>query len=91
MKKIHSATFRGKRWYMLKRKPYNADGICHHPKTVHRGMWIPQEGKTVENLDTILHEGIHACHFDLDEDSVKETARDVARLLWRLGWRKCID
>jgi hypothetical protein len=39
-------------------------------------------------LDTILHELLHACQPDLAEDTVDETATDVARILWRLGYRR---
>jgi len=31
-------------------------------------------------------ESLHACT-ELDEDAVDETAADISRLLWRLGWR----
>lgn len=42
-------------------------------------------------LDTILHELLHACQPDLAEDTVDETATDIARILWRLGYRRTIS
>ena len=39
-------------------------------------------------LDTIIHELIHACQPDLAEDTVERTATDVARVLFRLGYRR---
>ena len=39
-------------------------------------------------LDTLIHEGLHACLWDLDDDAVGASASDIARLLWRLGYRK---
>ena len=39
-------------------------------------------------LDTLIHEGLHATLWDLDDDAVHATASDIARLLWRLGYRK---
>ena len=62
-------------------------GLCvYHQKT----LWIPVEGYTKENLDTILHEALHGCT-ELDENAVRETAESLADLLWRLGWRKAGD
>lgn len=44
-------------------------------------------GKT--ELDSIIHECLHASAFDvLDEYFVQEAASDIARLLWKLGYRK---
>jgi len=83
---LKSHTFRGKR-YLIETGPI--DGLC-----------IPPDGKTdcaiyltssIQNkrrcLETILHEALHACSFDTGEQVVTETARDIARLLWRMGWR----
>jgi hypothetical protein len=39
-------------------------------------------------LDTIIHELLHACQPDLAEDTVEQTATDVARVLFRLGYRR---
>ena len=40
-------------------------------------------------LETMLHEGIHACDKNdkLTETEVEKMARDLARFLWRAGWR----
>jgi len=51
-------------------------------------MNIPVHGEALKDLDTIVHESLHACLWDLDEEAVAESAADVARLLWRVGWRK---
>jgi len=32
-------------------------------------------------LDLVIHESLHACLWDLDEEAVTETAWDIARLL----------
>lgn len=41
-----------------------------------------------ETLDTIIHEALHASLPLLDEVAVHETANDLSRLLWRLGYRR---
>lgn len=39
-------------------------------------------------LDTLIHELLHACQPDLAEETVTETATDIARVLFRLGYRR---
>jgi len=39
-------------------------------------------------LDTVIHEILHAAYPDLEEDAVGQTAEALAKVLWRLGWRK---
>jgi len=44
-----------------------------------------------DRLDTVLHEALHAIRPELDETAVDATARDISRLLWRLGYRRVQD
>ena len=64
-------------------------GSCDPPefkgKKVKISTKVPK-GET--ELDTIIHEVMHACYFDLAEEAVDESASDLARILWRLGYRK---
>lgn len=39
-------------------------------------------------LDTIIHEALHASRPELAEEAVTQTATDVARLLWKIGYRQ---
>ena len=39
-------------------------------------------------LETLIHECLHACLPDLNEDRVHGTARDIGRVLWRAGYRR---
>ena len=41
-----------------------------------------------ETLTTYVHEALHACFGDLDEDSVERSAVDIARFLQRLGYER---
>lgn len=41
-----------------------------------------------QRLQVLLDEGIHACLFDLDNEVVQEISEDLARFLWRDGWRR---
>lgn len=38
-------------------------------------------------LEIELHEALHACFPQTSEESVTEAARDMARILWTLGYR----
>ena len=48
------------------------------------GTWQGEQ----DTLDTIIHEAIHCSRPELDEAAVDATARDLSRLLWRLGYRR---
>lgn len=39
-------------------------------------------------LITIIHEVLHACDKFKDEEWVDQSSRDIASILWKLGWRK---
>lgn len=60
-------------------------GECDYDKKTIR---IPVEGDTLDELDCIIHESIHACIPTLAEDPVETSATSIAKLLWKLGWRK---
>jgi hypothetical protein len=51
------------------------------------GTWQAES----DRLDTVIHEAIHAIRPELDESAVDSTARDISRLLWRLGYRRVQD
>lgn len=37
-------------------------------------------------LDVIIHEMLHACFWDVAEEGVEESACDIAKILWNLGY-----
>ena len=59
--------------------PGHADG-----RIIRIGTWQSEE----EQLDSIIHEALHASLPLLDEAAVHATANDLSRLLWRLGYRR---
>jgi len=85
-KPIRSHLFRGHRWRIhdyTELPPNDLGEVRYWCKKV----FIPTEGELLGDLDIIIHEGLHVCT-ELEEDAVDETATSIARLLWRLGWRK---
>ncbi len=88
---IKTHRFRGHRWWIEddQQLPSGQFGevVYGIPGITHATMRVPIDGDGQHDLDTVIHEALHACT-DLSEDAVTETATDIARFLWRLGWRK---
>jgi hypothetical protein len=63
-------------------------GECDFEKKV---LKIPYDGDTMGEMDAIIHGALHACFPFLMDDEIERSATDVARLLWRLDWRKSPD
>ena len=85
---IKQATIRGRRWRVVDSAPMKIPelGYCTNPD-LDRELAIPVHGDTMEELDVIIHEIIHACFFDMSEEAVDESASSIATVLWKLGWR----
>jgi hypothetical protein len=43
---------------------------------------------TRAGLETVCHEAMHALYPTTTEDKISRSARDLARLLWQLGYRR---
>ena len=93
MSKVKTHRFRGHRWWIEDDQslPSGQFGECVYgiPGITHPTLRIPVDGDGQHDLDTCIHEALHACT-EMDEKSVTETATDIARLLWRLNWRKVV-
>ena len=63
-------------------------GTIEAPNIKGKRIFIREELKEKDELDTVLHECLHAADWWKDEEWVDEVAEDIARILWRLGWRK---
>lgn len=63
-----------------------AIGECDPPSRAHKAIRIRRRLRGQERLDTIIHELLHAGHWDLKEDAVNELASDIARVLTQLGY-----
>lgn len=69
----------------------DAHGTCKRRNMADgsKGGLIRIDGATTEQkrMETEIHEMLHACLWDTDEAAVTETARDIARVLWKIGYR----
>ena len=63
-------------------------GDIDHPKIPGKAIQVDQDLRGERELEITLHEALHACVWALDDEIVTEAAEGLARLLWRLGYRK---
>ena len=69
--------------------PEEVRGDCDDPATKNKRIRISNKLPPREELEVIIHECLHACDWHKDEESwIEPVADDIARLLWKLGWRK---
>ena len=68
----------------FERLPSDTDGLCDY---YGRKIKIRKTLRAERQLEVIIHECLHAAHWDLDETAITETAEDLARVLWRLGYK----
>lgn len=79
-------TFRSRRWRYSRPRLRGKRGSCDSPSTPRKQILVSSHLHGIEELEINLHEFIHAALWDLDEEAVDETASDLARALWRLGY-----
>lgn len=63
------------------------DGDCSNPTFPDRVIRYYVGLKGERRLDVLIHEMLHACFWDVREEGIEEAASDVARVLWRIGYR----
>ena len=79
---------RGKYWSIVRAiLPRSTLGLCEWSSRKIT-ISIARKVRGELELDTTIHELIHACQPDLAEDTVEEVASDIARVLWRMGYRR---
>lgn len=84
-------TILGKRW-RLREVPNLANrGDCDPPDKPNKEIRIWQGCKGEERLEVLVHECIHASHWPLSEEYVAKFAEDLARILYRLGYRQEVE
>jgi hypothetical protein len=83
------ATLRGKRYKVRRcRMPTDALGWCDPPDHPGKEIRICHTLKGEKELDVTIHELLHACFWDMDETAINDSATDIARVLWRMGYRR---
>jgi hypothetical protein len=79
--------FDKKRYRLIDQSKCSEDiqGYCNYR---YKEIAIPLEGDTKNDLDTIVHESLHACFPHISEKNVWAASGSITSLLWRLGWRQ---
>ena len=80
---------RGHSWALVfvDRLPSGAAGEMDPVGVPRKEVRVAVQQSSLDVLDTLLHELLHAAFPDLSEESVTEGATDIARVLQRLGVR----
>jgi hypothetical protein len=66
----------------------NCAGYCDPPTGNDRPcLHVGTNITTKKGLEDLFHEMLHACHWRGHEGKVEQTAKDMASLVWRLGFR----
>lgn len=89
MKKL-CAIIMGKRWNVCFTPLRKVRGYCQSPDTPNKKLCVDSRLRGEERLEVIIHEAKHAGGWFRSEEFVTQEAKDLARLLWRLGYR-CIE
>ena len=87
LKKIKTITIRGKRYNFVIKKLKDARGLCEHPKTKNKTVYIDEREKGKELLSTLIDEFIHCALWEIQNDVVDVISDDMAEALWRCGLR----
>jgi len=89
-RKVRSVTLRGKRWAFEKAGTLSKTdrGYCTDPSETERKIKIHKSLIGQEELEVIIHEMLHACFWDIDEDVIAEVGDDISKALWRMGYKK---
>lgn len=89
-KPVKSHVFRGKRYRVLHLPPSkikDALGKCSPPYKTGKTLKFDNTLKDLLQLEIYIHEALHAEYWDLDEEAIADAAYDLAKFLWKLGYR----
>ena len=75
-------------WSIVSQVQDGESGFCDHEGERGQPMTIGiKDGLSeLEELDTTIHEGLHASYPDLSEEAIERAATDLARLLLARGF-----
>lgn len=72
----------------LPKRPRKIYGMCDEPAKKGKTITIATGLSEIDEMDTIIHECIHGLVWHIDEAMVEQAATDIARVLYRVGFRK---
>lgn len=88
-------TLLGKRWILrflplgrLRSNNERINGLCDAPSNPGKEILIDNRLVGCELLEVLLHEMMHAADWQKSEEYIAWQARDIAAVLWKLGYRR---
>ena len=83
------ARLRGRYWNLVRARNLEARGDIDSSSTAGKKIRVNTkvENETEELLEVIIHECLHGMVWDLSEETVQESAVDLAKILYKLGAR----
>lgn len=85
----------GKRWKLrflplgrMKHAEGQVLGLCDPPTKPGKEILIDNKLKDQELLEVLIHEMLHAVDWNQSEETIGTQAHDIAKVLWKLGYRR---
>ncbi|MEK6832848.1 MAG: hypothetical protein AABY32_02280 [Nanoarchaeota archaeon] len=92
MKKLFFHKFNKKLYEIkLSNRTDSSDGSCDDPSTKKKTIVIKEKLNPKRKLEVFIHEALHALFWNLEEETVTNSAEDIGKFLWKLGYRKIED
>lgn len=88
MKPVKTVDLRGKRFSISRPKRLERDTLGWCMKHGRGKIAVAYSLNGEEELEILIHEMLHACYWDMDEEAITESAQSISKALWRLGYRK---
>lgn len=87
MRKVKTHTFNGKKYHIY---IHPLKGVTTPPDGTRELEIFIRTDKISKRmfLDTCIHEALHASKWSLSEKDVNRMATEIAKFLWRLGYRR---
>ena len=87
LSKIKTFKMRGKLYHLKIQKLRAARGMCEHPNTKGKTVYIDSRETGKHLLATILDELFHTAMWEVENTIVDTISDDMADFLWRAGYR----
>lgn len=85
---VRSHTFNGRKFVIDAEGRIGGYTECPGAVIVSPEIYIDDTLPGMKHLEISVHESLHACFDAATEAQVQACGRDIARFLWRLGYRR---
>ncbi len=87
MKKVRTATIRGTK-YDVDMCGQRISGTIDHPRSTGPTLRVMEPAGSFAEMEALFHEMLHRGNWLQSEEATEELGHDMARLAWRLGYRR---